>query len=106
MMEFPGLDGTYTIAGLRRHLEKSGIRAETIRRGIRSRHIFSHVEWHLESCELECPERPAGFEWFTLSAPRKDWTETGIAGYAGGTERILGVPTPDQVRFREQRTAQ
>ena len=70
MMEFPGLDGTYTIAGLRRHLEKSGIRAETIRRGIRSRHIFSHVEWHMESCELECPERPAGFEWFTLPALR------------------------------------
>lgn len=71
MMELPGLDGTYTIPGLRRHLEESGIHAEAIRRGIRSKHIFSHVEWHMESCELECPERPAGFEWFTLSDLRE-----------------------------------
>ena len=71
MMEFPGLDGVCTLSGIRRYLESSGTHAGTIRKGIRSKHIFSHVEWHMVSYELETTDRSIGFEWIPLAEIRE-----------------------------------
>lgn len=71
MMELPGLDGVLSETELKQHLDERGIEVRSIRRGIRSKHIFSHIEWHMRSYELDCAEPPPGYEWFSPAELRE-----------------------------------
>ncbi len=56
MWEFPSLEGHYTISRMKEWLEKQGILFSSLKEMKEGRHIFSHVEWHMQGYEIVLPE--------------------------------------------------
>ncbi len=53
MLEFPMLDGERTKDEVLTWLKERGYEALRIKKGERAKHIFSHIEWHMNSWEVE-----------------------------------------------------
>ena len=60
LWEFPNLEGKLTPEALQELYPGCDIRAAGS-----TKHIFTHVEWHMTGYSLECPEELPGFLWKT-----------------------------------------
>lgn len=67
MWEFPNLDGKKSGKEITEWLAGQGIRVKQITKGTAKKHIFTHIEWHMESFLVECAEVCAEnpFVWIT-----------------------------------------
>ncbi len=53
LMEFPLIDGKVSKDKVISWLEERGYETVSIRKGEEAKHIFSHIEWHMSSWEIE-----------------------------------------------------
>ncbi len=53
LLEFPMLDGKVKKEEVSSFLEQSGYETLRIKKGKEAKHIFSHIEWHMNSWEVE-----------------------------------------------------
>lgn len=67
LWEFPSLDGHLKSDELHTQLEVLGLRTGTILNAGTAKHIFSHIEWHMQGLLVECMDyaAPEGWIWVT-----------------------------------------
>lgn len=65
MWEFPNFDGFLSQAELKKRLTESGLEPESIRTLPESKHIFTHIEWHMRNRRVECRHPAASYTWVT-----------------------------------------
>ncbi|MGE4354087.1 MAG: A/G-specific adenine glycosylase [Oscillospiraceae bacterium] len=65
LWEFPNTPGDLTSVQAEDVLAQWGISVLAAVKGIRKKHVFSHVEWDMESYVVTCENMPAGFKWVT-----------------------------------------
>ncbi len=70
LWEFPGVEGRLTEEELRRRFPQ----ALSLRRCGQARHVFTHVEWHMEGWMAELPEELPGYTWETGDAIRERYS--------------------------------
>ena len=63
MWELPWLEGFWEQDALRNQLEKQGAQVLSIRPLAPSRHIFTHVEWHMQGWAVELETPLADYVW-------------------------------------------
>ena len=65
MWEFPNLPGFYQRAEIEKALADWGIVTDTIKPGKKARHIFTHIEWLMQSYHIFCStdQLPSGWIW-------------------------------------------
>lgn len=65
LWEFPNKDGKMDARDIEEQIEKWGIEAIKIAQAGKGKHIFSHVEWHMEGVRivLDKPEKLEDFLW-------------------------------------------
>ncbi|MGN0160821.1 MAG: A/G-specific adenine glycosylase [Lachnospiraceae bacterium] len=73
MWELPNIEGKLTMSQLKKWLKKQGIAFSQIEEFVEKKHIFSHIEWHMNSFVVQCNEVPEELEWEWES--RKDIDE-------------------------------
>lgn len=56
LWEFPNLDGRMDAEDLRKQMEDWGIQSGEYKQAGKGKHIFSHVEWHMEGVKILLPE--------------------------------------------------
>lgn len=54
LWQFPNIEGLLSPAAVTQLLEQWQIGAEHIKPGIQSKHIFTHIEWHMQSYVVTC----------------------------------------------------
>ncbi len=74
LWEFPNREGHYTEEELRQDLQKQGIEPESIEPCGRAKHIFSHVEWHMEGWRVECRGGDGDYLWKTPGELREEYS--------------------------------
>ena len=72
LWELPNWEGRYSEEKLRAELEKRGIRAERLGPCGEARHIFSHVEWHMEGWSVSCSGE-GDYLWKTPEEIQRDY---------------------------------
>lgn len=82
LWEFPMLEGRLSQKNVREWLTASGLRAIRIRKGPSSKHIFSHIEWHMTSWIIQLEHLPVVTEI-------RDTDEDGIAAWQWIDEKRL-----------------
>ena len=67
LWEFPSLDGHHGTDNLLSQLSAMGLRTGTIQSAGTAKHIFSHIEWHMQGLWVECLDyaAPEGWVWVT-----------------------------------------
>lgn len=65
LWEFPNTQGLLSEEEARRWLEKQGLDVGSLTKSERKKHIFTHVEWHMESYAAECAQPLPPFTWVT-----------------------------------------
>lgn len=67
MWELPNLDGKKSRKEIAEWLAGQGVAVKQITKGAAKKHIFTHIEWHMESFAVECGEVCAEnpFVWIT-----------------------------------------
>ena len=65
LWEFPLLDGHPAPGEITAFFEKTGIPVKDLRKTISAKHIFSHLEWHMNGFMAECSVRSPEFIWVT-----------------------------------------
>ena len=75
MWELPNLSGKADIAQIQKWLEKCGITDCRIQKGSPVCHIFTHIEWHMDSYLIECGKAApdSDFTWITEQALEKEY---------------------------------
>ena len=63
LWEFPNVPGKLTIPDAIMEVEKNGIKPKEIIRQVEKKHIFTHIEWHMNGMFLEVKECSADFVW-------------------------------------------
>ena len=63
MWEFPNLPGKLDAEAVRAALLSRGLSAETIRPCGESKHVFTHVEWHMTGFFVDISRQSGEFEW-------------------------------------------
>jgi len=65
MWELPNLEGTKSIEELTEWLREQGLTAVSIKKGVKKKHIFTHIEWHMDSYIVDCENvsNAASFVW-------------------------------------------
>lgn len=63
LWEFPNLEGKMDALDLAKKMEEWGIEGARVSQAGKGKHIFSHVEWHMEGVRV-CLEEPAELEDF------------------------------------------
>ena len=65
MWEFPNWDGALSEAEALSRIAALGGQGESPEPLGRTKHVFTHVEWHMTGWRVSCPQRPEGFVWVT-----------------------------------------
>ena len=65
MWEFPNFEGSVSIAEIEGFLQKQGIIVSSCEPCGQAKHIFTHVEWHMDGYRVECREQSAYYLWKT-----------------------------------------
>jgi len=65
MWEFPAVPGILKENELRAVLKEWGIEAVSIRNAGKGKHIFTHLEWHMNAWLIRCGKESARFTWTT-----------------------------------------
>ncbi|MEG0693233.1 MAG: A/G-specific adenine glycosylase [Oscillospiraceae bacterium] len=65
LWEFPNGEGKLTTKQINEQLQVFGLSASKITKGIVTKHIFTHVEWHMMSCLVSCENDNDSFLWVT-----------------------------------------
>ena len=75
MWELPNLSGKADTAQIQKWLEKCGITDCRIQKGSPVCHIFTHIEWHMDSYLIECGKAApdSDFTWITEQALEKEY---------------------------------
>lgn len=75
MWELPNLSGKADTARIQKWLEKCGITDCRIQKGSPVCHIFTHIEWHMDSYLIECGKvaPDSDFTWITEQALEKKY---------------------------------
>ena len=66
MWEFPALEGDASADQARAAVQAMGFEVASLRPGPKAKHVFSHVEWHMQSMEMELDgdnRTDGGFVW-------------------------------------------
>lgn len=64
LWQLPDAAGELTVEEILRQAEEWGVHPRNIRKTVQRTHIFTHVEWKLTCCWLDCAEEN-GFTWVT-----------------------------------------
>lgn len=64
LWQLPDLEGRLTVEQMLSQAEAWGVRPRNILKTVERTHIFTHVQWNLTGCYLECGEE-GSFSWFT-----------------------------------------
>lgn len=64
LWQLPDVPGELSVSGMLRQAEAWGVRPRNIRKTVQRTHIFTHVEWKLTCCYLDCAQEN-GFTWVT-----------------------------------------
>lgn len=64
LWQLPDVAGTLSLAEMLAQAEAWGVHPRTLHKTVQRSHIFTHVEWKLTGCYLECSEE-ATFTWVT-----------------------------------------
>ncbi len=91
LWEFPSLDGHISPKALQAQLAALGLRIETLRDAGSAKHIFSHIEWHMQGWFVDCLDfaLPEGWLWAT---PQELAAEYPIpSAFRAYTKQILQV---------------
>ena len=82
LWEFPTLDGSLTQADVRRLAADRKLSVRAMNPCGKSKHVFTHVEWHMSGFLLDCETEVPGFVWrtpeeiaadFSLPAAFRPW---------------------------------
>ena len=65
LWEFPNMPGKLSLAAAINEVEKSGIKTKEIIRQVERKHIFTHIEWHMNGIYMEVKERTGDLRWMT-----------------------------------------
>lgn len=67
LWEFPMLDGHPGKAEVLAFLQQNNVQVKELAESVTAKHIFSHLEWHMNGWLAECPEAggPPEFTWVT-----------------------------------------
>lgn len=65
LYEFPNLDGNLTAEEIKNQTEQWGMQVLSIESVGRAKHIFTHVEWHMEGFRIEVSQRSDALIWVT-----------------------------------------
>ncbi len=71
LWQLPDVAGELTVPEMLRQAKAWGVRPRNIQKTVQRTHIFTHVEWKLTCCYLDCAEE-TGFTWVT----RRELEET------------------------------
>ncbi len=63
LWEFPNLEGFYSLEEIAAELTRPGARPLVCASCGTARHVFTHVEWHMQGCCVDCAERWGDFTW-------------------------------------------
>ena len=64
IVELPDVPGELTVEQMLRQAEDWGVRPRNLRKTVGRTHVFTHVEWKLTCCYLDCAQESA-FTWVT-----------------------------------------
>ena len=90
LWEFPTLEGRASEGRVREHLQSLGIEAGMITPTAPAKHIFTHIEWHMDGYTVDCLDLPAeggGFSWVTAAAWREEYAAP--TAYRAFTKLVL-----------------
>ena len=65
LWEFPNVDGRMTEEKIYAWLEEQKILPEHVVKSACKTHIFTHIEWHMESYLISCKMKSERFMWVT-----------------------------------------
>ncbi len=73
MWEFPNIKGMMSMSDIESFLRDRGIILASCEPCGKARHIFTHVEWHMDGYRVECPEQSPCYLWRTPEEIRKEY---------------------------------
>ena len=63
LWEYPNFDGVLDKAAILKKLEELGVFVQSISNVGAAKHIFSHVEWHMQGYHISCSNQCPHFSW-------------------------------------------
>lgn len=63
LWEFPNIPGKPELSEILSEVEKQGIKVKEILRQVEKKHIFTHIEWHMNGVYMEVKEKTGDFIW-------------------------------------------
>ena len=70
LWEFPNLPGELSVQEAMDAAAAWGCRPAQILRRAERKHVFTHLDWHLPACVIECGVQADGFIWSSLDEIR------------------------------------
>lgn len=65
MWEFPNAAGSMTLQQAEAYLTRQGVKMTGCEPCGEAKHIFTHIEWHMNGYRVQCPEKSPRYEWKT-----------------------------------------
>ena len=91
LWEFPNTDGHLDGADVRRWALSQGMTVLDVDSVGKSRHIFSHVEWHMTGWLIRCAACTENYTWATTAQIRGEYAvTTAFRAWENRAERIAG----------------
>ena len=63
LWEFPNVSGNLAVEAALAQVEKFGLKPKEILRQVEKKHIFTHIEWHMNGIYVDVKEQGGGFVW-------------------------------------------
>lgn len=73
LWELPGISGGLTDQEALRYCDGLGLEPLSLRRSLKNRHIFTHVEWDMVCYEIECARPVPDFVWVSPGALQEEY---------------------------------
>lgn len=90
LWELPGVEGKLNQEQALEFLDSKGVKAENITQGPKTKHIFSHVEWHMNCWVVRDVEESAEFTWAGARELRETYTlPSAFKGYFPLVEELV-----------------
>ena len=74
LWEFPNVPGRLSPAQAAAWAEAQGLTVTSGASGPTGKHVFTHVEWHMDACLLDCAGEAGDFLWKSPSEIRRDFS--------------------------------
>ena len=74
LWEFPNLPGELAVQAVLDTVSAWGCRPQRILRQTERQHVFTHLEWKLPACAVECAEQAGPFTWVTPAEIRAHYS--------------------------------